>query len=161
MIIAIDPGPTESAYILWDGEIREHAKIANDDLLQHLHGYAEHCVIEQIRGFGITAGNEVLDTCIWTGRFMQEFGAHATTLVPRKTVVTHLCGHAKAGDKDVREAICYRYGGTEKAIGRVCKSKKINAPGPLYGIAGDCWSALAVALWAHDTQAARVAGKTA
>lgn len=146
-IVAIDPGSTESAFVVWDGvAILRFGKIPNEFVIANLHSPgtafcdADYCVIEQIRGFGFTAGNELFDTCIITGRFMEAFGPLQTELMPRKTAVTHLCGTSKGGDKDVREAIIYRFGGKEKAIGSKRK------PGLLYGIAGDTWAALAVAI---------------
>jgi hypothetical protein len=46
----------------------------------------------------------------------------------------------KAKDANIRQALIDIYGGNDKAIG----NKK--TPGPLYGIKGDLWAALAVAV---------------
>ena len=67
--------------------------------------------------------------------------------IPRKEVVTALCGSSKANDASVRQALIDRYGGKEKAIG------KKKAPGPLYGVTKDVWSALAVAIVWQDRRA--------
>lgn len=144
-LLAIDPGPKESAFVHYDGAtIVEKGKVVNEDLLDHLAGYAERYAIELIRGYGLSVGNEVFDTCVWIGRFMQQADPRKVTLIPRKDVKAHLCGVTTAKDKDVREAIVYRFGGKDKAIG----TKK--EPGPLYGVAGDMWAALAVALYWSD-----------
>ena len=59
----------------------------------------------------------------------------------------HLCGHPRAKDPNIRQALLDRFGpGREKALG----TKK--APGALYGIKGDEWAALAVAITWWDQQ---------
>jgi hypothetical protein len=139
-ILGIDPGPTESAYvILHDGHhISQFATVRNEVLVKALNFNVEaaHCAIEQIRGYGIVAGNELFDTCWWSGRFYHEFGEHRTTMLPRKTIATHLCGHARPGDKFIRQALIDRLGapGTKRQ------------PGPTYGVTGHVWAALAVAV---------------
>lgn len=55
---------------------------------------------------------------------------------PRKVAMEKLCGVTNTTDKFIRMALIDRYGepGTKKA------------PGPLFGISGHLWSALAVAV---------------
>ena len=68
----------------------------------------------------------------------------AVALVYRRDVKLFHCQTVRANDANIRAAIIDRFGpGKEKAIG------KKSAPGPLYGIKGDEWSALAVALTAQ------------
>ena len=137
IVVGIDPGPVESAYVVWDGtDILEYGDLNNGVLLPFMAEHDGIKAIEQIRGFGILASNPLFDTCVWVGRFVQAWGEEVCELVPRKTVVTHLCGNARAGDKFVREALIARIGpqGTKKE------------PGPTYGIAGHKWPALAVAV---------------
>ena len=50
----------------------------------------------------------------------------------------HLCGNMRARDGNIRQALLDRFGGKDRAIGRK------GSYGPLHGISGDCWSALAV-----------------
>lgn len=140
-IIAIDPGPTESAYVVWDDEaaapFAEFGKLSNPDLLEKLRAFrAHHCVIEQIRGYGLSVGNEVFDTCVWSGRFCEAFDAELVEWMPRRTVKSHLCANPTARDTHVREALIARLGptGTKRA------------PGLLYGVSKDVWAALAVAV---------------
>ena len=60
----------------------------------------------------------------------------------------HLCHSARATDANIREALLDRYGpGKEKAVGRKA------APGPLFGVSKDIWSALAVAVTFSDQRA--------
>ena len=43
-IIAIDPGTTESAYIVWDGTfILDHGKVLNDDIRRLIKSYPKLC----------------------------------------------------------------------------------------------------------------------
>lgn len=146
-IIAIDPGPTESAWVLWDGKaVRNFAKEKNDDLLNRL-GMSRNttaaCVIEKIANLGMPAvGESVFETAYWTGRFAQQYGDHVIR-VPRHTIKMHLCGSMRAKDPNIRQALIDRIGerGTKKS------------PGPLYGVSGDAFAALAVAVWYWDTAA--------
>jgi hypothetical protein len=156
-IIAIDPGPTHSAVVVYSTtarKIAEQAKYSNEYIAEHLQ--VELCfympdrlVIEQVCSYGMPVGAEVFETVYWSGIFAASFGLDRTDRIPRKTIVTNLCGSARAKDANVRQAIIDRFGGKEKAIG----NKK--QPGPLYGIGGDCWSALAVALTWCDQQRAK------
>ena len=147
--LGIDPGNIESAYCLINGkeEIIAFGKIENDMLLSKLENdinYQDHFVaIESVNGFGRKVGQTVFDTCVWIGRFYQVLKykiENDVILVARKTVVSHHCGSSNGGDKDVREAMIYRYGerGTKKSKGET------------YGISKDCWSALAIATWLKD-----------
>ena len=145
MILAIDPGPVESAYVLWDGEnLLERQKIGNSEMLWTCNSRAiirrATCVIEMIASYGMPVGAEVFETCVWIGRFMEAFGADRCHRIPRIQVKSHLCHSGKATDANIRQAIIDRFGGKEKAIGKKA------APGPLYGVSGDVWSALAVGL---------------
>lgn len=148
VLIAIDPGPEESAYVVWDGE---HILSKGDEpnvvlvkwlatpaLLRHAPNI---CAIEQVRGFGIMASDGLFDTCQWTGRFLQAFGEPRTHLIPRKMVSKYICGTSGVShDKFIREALITRFGGKDVAIGNKAK------PGILYGIAGHTWAALALGL---------------
>lgn len=157
-VIGIDAGPTKSAYVIWNGhEIITRGNLPNRELLTNLEFPTRFCqpaptvcAIEQIRGFGVLAGNPLFDTCCWTGRFLQVFGEYKTVWVPRKEASAHICGTGGISkDQFIRAAIIERFGGKDIAIG----TKK--TPGPLYGITGShFWAALAVALtyWDKNVQ---------
>jgi hypothetical protein len=140
--------------VIWAGDrIKDYGDSPNEELLTLLsQPFADYCAIERVRGFGIMASDGLFDTCEWTGRFLQAFGCHRTTLIPRKEVARHICGTGGVShDKFIREALVTRFGGKDVAIGNR------RSPGPLFGIAGHKWSALAVALtfWdQNDTGAA-------
>ena len=152
VILAIDPGPTQSAWLTLNtatGGIRNQAKSMNEDLLALIRtdvagaaGPVQTVVIEKVEGFGMPVGAEVFETVFWSGRFAEAASPVRVDRIGRKAVKLHLCGSMRAKDPNIRQALIDRYGGSA-AIGRKA------SPGPLYGIAGDLWSALAVAVtWA-------------
>ena len=156
-ILAIDPGPTESAAVLFDTKTRkviEHGKVDNELMLANVSlssGSYDVAVIEMIASYGMPVGAEVFETCVWIGRFLQVIGEKYTHRIFRKDVKLSLC-HKVQGVNDgvIRQRLIDLFGGKEKAIG------KKKTPGPLYGISGDCWAALAVAIaWEmqHNKQA--------
>lgn len=140
-LLAIDPGPEQSAYVLWDGaRIERHGKVANADVLQLFRDglCITHAVCERIRSYGMPAGAELFETCEWAGRFWEAAEARLIPWVwlPRIEVKKYLCHDSRAKDANIRRALLDRFGqpGTKKQ------------PGMLYGIAGDVWAALAVAV---------------
>ena len=142
IILGIDPGPKESAFVYYDGNhIIAHDYRLNEDILSLFNlTPPEHdtVVIEWIEGYGLTVGKETFETCYWVGRFTEAAcGAHR---IGRKAIKSHLCNTTQARDRDIRMALIDKLGepGTKKK------------PGPTYGIVGDEWAALAVAItWAE------------
>jgi hypothetical protein len=160
-IIAIDPGPTRSALVYLEGErptwtLLAENKVIRDALMMDC-GLFEFdsmatVVIEQIESFGMPVGREIFECVFWSGRFAECWGG-PWTRVTRKAVKLHLCGQTRAKDPNIRQAIIDRFGGQERAIGRKA------APGPLYTIKADLWSALALGLtYLDQQQPARIAG---
>jgi hypothetical protein len=156
VILAIDPGPSQSAYVLSDGaRVIEHDKLDNDDVIDAMGRPplcdAWHLAIEMVASYGMPVGADVFTTCVWIGKFAycwQSLTGHDAQLVYRKDVLLHLCNKRNAKDANVRQALIDRFGpGKDKAIGL----KK--SPGPLYGVSGDVWSALAVAVTTADERA--------
>lgn len=155
-ILAIDPGTTESAYVLLvDGVVVEHGKVDNGwlvDACGHSPAWdGAQLVVEMIASYGMAVGAEVFATCVWIGRFVQAWRtrSHFTLpeLVVRQKVKLHLCGQTRAKDANIRAALIDRFsngGGKEKAVG----TKR--APGPLYGVKADAWQALALAVTFAD-----------
>jgi len=107
-------------------------------------GGIDHLAIEMVASYGMPVGASVFETCVWIGRFIQSWAAPGAGLthefIYRREVKLYLCNNARAKDANVRQALIDIYGGKEKAIGKKA------TPGPLYGMAGDCWSALGVAV---------------
>lgn len=152
-ILAIDPGNTMSAWVrIEDGLPVRWGKEANAVVRLQLDHETDvdWLAVEMIASYGMPVGKEVFDTCLWIGRFIEAWNAAGGVwkLVYRKEVKLFHCQTVRANDANIRAALIDRYGpGKEVAIG----SKR--APGPLYGIKGDEWSALAVALTAAGTPA--------
>lgn len=149
-ILAIDPGTTQSAFVIYEGGVIEDKGILdNIELNISLHHdmrfyYCEKLFIEMVASYGMPVGKSVFETCVWIGRFAESF-REDFEFVYRKDVKMHLCGQTKAKDSNIRQAIMDLYGSEKKiAIG----TKK--APGPLFGIKADIWAALGVAIYAES-----------
>lgn len=146
VVLAIDPGYRQSAYVALragDRVVVDHAVLDNADLLAMLRRYRGESVvvIEMIESFGMAVGREVFATVHWSGRFTEavEHRGGRVEQLARRIVKLHLCGQSRAKDPNVRAALLDLYGpGRELAVGTKAR------PGPLYGIAGDRWAALAV-----------------
>ncbi len=137
LLLAIDPGPVESAWVLLRGStLVEFAKEPNGVLLLRLMSEeltAEVTVIEKIASYGMAVGEEVFETVFWSGRFAQAIGGDVERLT-RLKVKQQLCRDSRAKDGNIRQALIDRYGGPAS----------IKKGGPLYKVSGDVWAALAV-----------------
>ena len=141
-VLAIDPGSARSAWLQFDGTRPGAFGItANDVLVRALRsgGLTDVVVIEKIESYGMAVGAEVFDTVPWAGRFAEAAHRVPVVLLPRRAVKLALCGDSRAKDANIRQALIDRFGGSA-AVGRKA------APGPLYGISRDVWSALAIAV---------------
>ena len=152
IIIAIDPGNEQSAFVVWDGKrIYEKGIVSNYDLLAKLgqdthYGKTYRSAIEMVASYGMAVGKTVFDTCVWIGRFIEVSFSHS--LVYRKDVKMCLCGSMRAKDANIRQALIDKFG----------KPGTIKAPNLVYGetnrvedkMKADLWSALAVAVTWHD-----------
>lgn len=143
MIFGVDPGPRQSAIVLWNGSVVvEAADVVNHDVTAWLNErslYSVDVAIEWIESFGMAVGREVFETVFSIGSMSTEL-TRLPRLIPRRDVKLHLCGSSRAKDTNIRQAIIDRFG--------VAGTKK--NPGPLFGVAGHRWSALAVAVTAWD-----------
>lgn len=147
-VLAIDPGTTDSAFVLFDGaRVLEHGQLENAALKARIKARAFgggewRAVFEEIENMGMPAGREVFKTVQWTGRFMEAAGDDRWDLVTRRAVKLHLCGDMRAKDANVRQSLIDRFGG----------SAAIKKAGPLHGVGSHRWSALAVAVTWWDTK---------
>jgi hypothetical protein len=150
-LMAIDPGTTRSAWVKFvRGVPTSYGLDDNPTALRKVGAYigpGAQVVCEQIESYGMAVGREVFETVRWAGRFEQAFlglngsPAHACWhYLPRRAVKLEICGQPRAKDANIRQALIDLYGGKDKAIGKKA------APGPLYGMAGDVWAALAVGI---------------
>lgn len=152
-LLAIDPGNEHSGIVLYDTANRcplEFGKPVNDTVLGLLDTWhIDELAIEMVASYGMAVGASVFETCVWAGRFIERWRVDIASrrevspmpsTIYRREVKLHLCNSARAKDANVRQALIDRYGGKEKAIGKKA------TPGPLYGMSGDCWAALGVAV---------------
>jgi len=146
-ILAIDPGSERSAWLLWAGRVRRFDIEPNDDVIEMLRygpdGF-DVVVIEKIESYGMAVGREVFDTVHWSGRFTEAARPTRVVQFPRRAVKLAICGDTRAKDANIRQALLDRFGGA------AAKGTK-RSPGPLYGIANDVWSALAIAVAFSET----------
>jgi hypothetical protein len=162
MILAIDPGNTESGYALIDYvtcQPVEVGKIPNEDLLDRIcqwldggEGSIDNVAIEMIRSYGMSVGDTVFETCVWIGRFAQvvdSFGAFGMPcdLVYRADVKLHLCHTSKAKDANITQALIDRFASGQPNRGKGTKAE----PGWFFGFKADIWQAYALAVLTADT----------
>lgn len=146
-ILAIDPGPVNSAWVLID-RLGHHCIVeqAGDHenvkmLLSLFEHWCEETVVvcEGVENYGMPAGDELFETVFWSGRFNQA-SCVPFIRIKRTTIKLHLCNSRKAKDSNVRQALIDRFGGKEQT----------RKGGLLAGISEHKWSALAVAVTYAD-----------
>jgi hypothetical protein len=147
LILGIDPGTTHSGFCLWNGDrVIDKGWMENEVLRANLTDgellFGRPLVaIEMIASQGMAVGKETFETVYWIGRFAERcINRTDVTRITRHEIKIHICGSARAKDPNIRQALIDRLGpvGTKKA------------PGPLYGVSGHVWPALAVAIVAQD-----------
>ena len=147
VVCGIDPGPDASAAVWWDGKqvIRCEYAVNFSVLRSVLDDEYCHLCVEMVQSYGRPAGVALFETAYWAGRFIQA----ATYTVERcfhKDIKLYFCGRFQGiKESNVKQAIMDRLGGNHFQL----KGNKKN-PGPLYGIKGHMWSALAVAMYSYD-----------
>lgn len=155
-LLAIDPGNTQSGYVLVDADCRplDFGKVSNGDLANLIEwdlGKTPTAVIEMVASYGMPVGAEVFETCVWIGRFVERlrmcrFDRRDPGLVYRRDVKLHLCGTARANDANIRQALVDRFAKGVPNHGKGAKS----SPGWFYGFRADVWQAYALAVYAMD-----------
>lgn len=136
-ILAIDPGTLQSGYCVYENKkVIESGVITNEEIKILIKNESyDILAVEMIASYGMPVGQEVFDTCVWVGRFIDNSKTDYK-LVYRRDVKLNLCGSPRAKDPNIRQAIIDRVGapGTKKN------------PGPTYGVSSHAWAALGVAL---------------
>ena len=158
-VVAIDPGNKNSAFVVLEDGVPVDIGLHDNEFILSLLDYLKlvwpdsTLAIEMIACYGMPVGSEVFDTCVWIGRFTERWSSSippaSAEYVFRKDVKMNLCQNMRAKDANIRQALIDRFGGKEAGVG----TKK--APGPLYGIKKDIWSALAVGLTYLDARDGR------
>jgi hypothetical protein len=143
IVLAIDPGPQQSAFVTWkDNAVRSCGIMPNIQITRSMIFGCQYDVIaiEMVACYGMAVGKEVFETCLWIGRFIERT-ATEPRLIYRRDVKLHHCNSARAKDGNIRQALLDKYGpvGTK------------NNKGPLYGVKSHIWSALAIATFVTET----------
>lgn len=152
-ILAIDPGPAESAYVVIDADDCrpiDFGKIENEALRAHIlcgNVVADRPVVEMVASYGMAVGAEVFDTCVWIGRYLEVLELAEPQLVKRLPVKLHHCHDSKAKDSNITQALVDRFAPGQPNHGKGTKA----APGWFYGFHKDIWQAYALAVYAADT----------
>lgn len=148
IVLGLDPGTEQTAFVIWDGaKVCDHQIGANADVRMHLKAMVDDVPIvlalEKVESFGMPVGRETFRTVFWSGRFAECWEPRRWVEVTRRDVKLHICGHARATDSNIRQALIDRFGapGTKKDQGL------------LYGLKGHEYAAFAVALTYHDQHA--------
>jgi len=104
---------------------------------------------EDISNMGFAVGRDVFETCFWIGeyrRVAKESDADFR-LVKRNAIKIHHCRSSRAKDSNIRARLIERFG--YYGSGKTGLGTKAD-PGMLYGIKGDMWSALAIAVYGAE-----------
>ena len=152
IILAIDPGSTESAYCLIEEETYkpiEFGKIDNTLLLIKLGELKyDKLIIEMIASYGMAVGQTVFETCVWIGRFLQRRTCSDYEYIYRKDEKMNLCGSMKAKDSNIRQALIDRFAEHDFKNGKGTKNKQ----DWFYGFKADIWAAYAVGVTYLDKE---------
>jgi hypothetical protein len=134
-LLAVDPGTTESGYVVLDddGSITAAGVLPNEEILATIYGWNDDVAVERFEARGMSIGDDSVVTILWTGRFVE--AAERFVLVKRSEVKTFLCGTQKAKDTNIRQALVDLIGPP---------GNKAN-PGPTYLVKSHAWAALGVA----------------
>lgn len=154
-ILAIDPAPTKSGYVVWDGK-----EVLDSGIPDNLKLLLEICprwyvnadlVIEKIACYGMAVGESVFDTVFWTGRFCQQwqwFGGTPWARVLRRDVKLHICHNSRANDSNIRQALIDRF---EPKLKPRCRPK-----GVMRGLKKDSLQAFALAVYWGDLKSTSI-----
>lgn len=141
-IVAVDPGPEQSGYCIWQqGRILECGVLPNCELSMAVYRdrFPESMLaMEWIESFGLAVGREVFETVYFCGKLAHSWGGKVLR-VPRRACKIYLCGTMQAKDANIRQALLDKIGP---------KGTKAN-PGPTYLVRSHSWSALAVGVTAE------------
>jgi hypothetical protein len=150
-VLAIDPGPIESAYAILhrkDLRVMSFQKADNYTIRSLCRQLSCHDIrIEMIASYGMAVGASVFETCVWVGRFMEvSMDQHERVgRVFRREVKLHLCGNPRAKDANIRQAIIDKY----ESMHGVGVTKK---GGMLYRASKDVWAAIGVGITAIEKE---------
>ncbi len=144
-ICAIDPGPSESAYVCWDTDRHDFwtpspyekmGIVSTEGMVGRLHmiPMPDLIAIEMVQSYGMTVGRSTFETTLNVGRFIQTVynrnPAARIRLFGRPTIKGQIGGKT---DAEIHTSLRMRYGDARKGE-------------KLEGVKKDIWSALALAV---------------
>lgn len=177
MILAIDPGPLLSAYVLYaageEKPIIQAGHVPNAELRAMMQRgdfrrATARLALETMTFMGSGVGASVFDTCIWIGRFQEVWlqGGGGSRLWTRPMIKRHLCQIEPLAETDAKREKQRKEQATRKRkwSWTLAKDKHVRwallnligpqgtkaRPGPTHGLSSHLWSALAVAVTATD-----------
>jgi len=152
-ILAIDPGSTESGFVLWGGQSNssptKFGKVENREIIKELGRmfYRFDLVIERVASYGMPVGKTTFDTVEWIGRFTQNFidlGHYEKDVYYyTRAEIKMLNCHKVQGVNDsvLRQRMIDLYAPDTRNYGKGSKDD----PGFFYGFKSDVWQAFALA----------------
>lgn len=152
MILAIDPGPSVSGWVVVDhlfNVIASGKETPTSTVIESVRNgriagvQFDSVACEMIACYGMSVGADVFDTCTKIGRIEEAWHSVSGGIVRRvfrQKVKLHLCNSPRAKDGNVAQAL-------KDKLGEVGTTKN---PGPLFGIAKHAWAALGVAVYAIE-----------
>jgi hypothetical protein len=156
IILGIDPGENKSGVVLFDSKANRvlwahemEVSQLETNLQFAWNEKPDVIVCENIVPMGVPFSSNLRATCRVIDRL--EFIAETLWIqwvcITRNQVKVTLCGRCKGvKDANVSCAVQERFGGRKAALG----TKK--QPGPLYGVSGHCWQALAAVIAATTSE---------
>ena len=150
-ILGIDPGTTESGWVIYDTEnhsIIDNGISENNETIELIDTMDfDVMAIEMVASYGKPVGKETFETVYWIGRFAEKarsFGICVERYYKKTDINPAICFNSNVKDAMIRRALLDMFpktgGGKEPSVG----TKK--QPGALYGINSHMFPALAVAL---------------
>jgi len=156
-ILAIDPGPAESAWVLMENlKIKQSNKEANDDIRQSLeYDYWDHDILamEEIVGRK-WAGREITDSAFWSGRLC-EASVASFTLINRSKIRWHIGQDKGTNDSKIITRLIERFTPDlyQQFVDKeLTRNKMVNAAREKYfkGFVADIWQAYALGVTWYD-----------
>lgn len=174
--LVLDPGNTETGWVIFDTQTHEIMDFGKDDtekVLKNIVFYHLPVICEfPYPRHGSSERFEIFEACEVAGMYHRETQHRNLEFIKmdREDVKRHLCrgrGISRPKDKDVRKALLDKFGGEAAIAGpkcpdckgkkgfglgknrtpcETCKGSGEVKPGVLYGIRSDIWAALAVAV---------------
>lgn len=132
-ILAVDPGPKKHAWVMWDTETHDFCggRFGEDILSDDCGGRPGLVAIEFPQSYGVNAGLSLFLTAFQAGRIAGRYDDVAPVMLcGRPTIKGQIGGR---NDAEIRRSLMMRLGGTKKGE-------------KLYGVKGDIWPALALAV---------------